>query len=216
MIVHLLLPGSAFLGWHGLFVAHRFYGPMIVSSVVSLGWIVACVFAAWRIMRGRDFVARESEEGLGWRTPVKAVAATAVLVAVLALLTNVGPTGDTRHRLSAAIGEEFNNLTLLQQESIGRRVPAGAKLDILPNCNRRAAKAVGPGEWNCSLNVYLPQNHQVAFNATSVEYDVNLESDGCYKAQSPPSFIGGETLRDVSGDSVTNPLFVVYGCFNTL
>jgi ABC-2 type transport system permease protein len=216
VIVHLLLPGSAFLGWHGLFVAHRFYGPMVVSSLVSVGWIVACVFASWRILRRRDFVAIESEEGLGWRTPVKAVAATAVLVAVLALLTNVGPTGDTRYRLRAAIGEEFNNLTLLQQEAIGRRVPAGAKLDILPTCNRRAAKPVGPGEWNCSLNVYLPQSHGVAFNATSVEYDVNLESDGCYKAQSPPSFIGGETMKNVSGDSVTNPLFVVYGCFDTL
>jgi ABC-2 type transport system permease protein len=216
VIVHLLLPGSAFLGWHGLFTAHRFYGPMIVSSLVSIGWIAACVFTSWRILKRRDFVASESEEGLGWRTPVKAVAATAALVAVLALLTNVGPTGDTQHRLSAAIGEEFNNLTLLQQEAIGRQVPTGAKLDILPNCNRRAAKPVGPGEWNCSLNVYLPQNHQVAFNATSVEYDVNLESDGCYKAQSPPSFIGGATMKNVAGDSVTNPLFVVYGCFDTL
>ena len=216
VIVHLLLPGSAFLGWHGLFTAHRFYGPMIVSSLVSIGWIALCVFASWRILKRRDFVASESEEGLGWRTPVKAVAATAALVAVLALLTNVGPTGDTQHRLSAAIGEEFNNLTLLQQESIGRHVPAGAKLDILPNCNRRAAKPVGPGEWNCSLDVYLPQNHQVAFNATSVEYDVNLESDGCYKAQSPPSFVGGATMKNVAGDSVTNPLFVVYGCFDTL
>ena len=216
VIVHLLLPGSAFLGWHGLLVAHRFYGPMVVSSLVSLGWIAACVLASWRILRRRDFVASESEEGLGWRTPVKAVAATAALVAVLALLTNVGPTGDTQHRLSAAIGEEFNNLTLLQQEAIGRAVPAGAKLDILPNCNRRAAAAVGPGEWNCSVNVYLPQNHQVAYNATSVEYDVNLESDGCYKAQSPPSFIGGATMKNFAGDSVTNPLFVVYGCFDTL
>ena len=216
VIVHLLLPGSAFLGWHGLFVAHRFYGPMVVSGLVSVGWIVACVLASRRILRRRDFVASESEEGLGWRTPVKAVAATAALVAVLALLTDVGPTGDTQHRLSAAIGEEFNNLTLLQQEAIGRQIPAGAKLDILPNCNRRAAKAVGPGEWNCSLNVYLPQNHAVAYNATSVEYDVNLESDGCYKAQSPPSFIGGATLRSAGGDIVTNPLFVVYGCFDTL
>jgi ABC-2 type transport system permease protein len=216
VIVHLLLPGSAFLGWHGLFVAHRFYGPAILSSLVSVGWIVACALIGGRLLRRRDFVASESEQGLGWRTPVKAVAATAALVAVLALLTNVGPTGDTQHRLCAAIGVEFNNLTLLQQEAIGRSVPAGAKLDILPTCNRRAAKAVGPGEWSCSLDVYLPQNHQVAFNATSVEYDVNLESDGCYKAQSPPSFVGGATMKDAAGDTVTNPLFVVYGCFDTL
>jgi ABC-2 type transport system permease protein len=214
-IVHFLLPGSAFLGWHGLFTSPRFFGPLLVSCLVSLGWIVGCVLLSWRLLRRRDFVAKEETDGFGWRTPLKAVVATAALIAVLALLTNVGPTGDTQHRLSAAIGAEFNNLTLLQQEEIGRHVPAGAKLDVLPECNRHAAKAVGPGDWSCSLNVYLPQNHQAPFSATSVEYDVNLESDGCYKAQSPPTFIGGPTMRGTGG-AVTNPLYIVYGCFDTL
>ena len=124
--------------------------------------------------------------------------------------------GDTEHRLSAAIGDEFNNLTLLQQKLIGRRAPAGAKLDILPNCNRRAAKAVGPGDWNCSLNVYLPQTRLVQFSATSVEYDVSVEYDGCYKTESPPALIGGPTMLEAHKHSVTNPLDIVYGCFNTL
>jgi ABC-2 type transport system permease protein len=216
VVVHLLLPGSAFLGWHGLFTAHRFLGLLVISSLVSVAWIVACLYASWRILRRRDFLTNTVEGRANWRTPVKAVAATAVLVAVLALLANTPPTGVTEHRLSASIGEEFNHLTLLQQELIGRHVPAGAKLDVLPNCNRRAAKAEGPGDWNCSLNVYLPQNHAVPFSATSVEYDVSVESDGCFKASSPPSFIGGPTMKDAAGDTVTNPLYMVYGCFNTL
>jgi len=216
VIVHLLLPGSAFLGWHGLFVEHRFLGPLVISSLVSVAWIVACIWASRHILRRRDFLTSTVESRTNWRAPVKAVAATAALVAVLALLSNVGPTADTEHRLSAAIGEEFNHLTLRQQELIGRHVPAGAKLDILPNCNRRAAKAEGPGDWNCSLNVYLPQGHAVPFSATSVEYDVSVESDGCFKASSPPSFIGGPTMKDVHGDTVTNPLYMVYGCFNVL
>jgi ABC-2 type transport system permease protein len=215
VIMHQVLPGSAFLGWHGLFTAHRFYGPLVVSSLVSVGWIVACVWASWWILRRRDFLASAESGRRDWRTPARAVAATAALVAVLALLGNSGPTGDTEHRLSAAIGEEFNNLTLLQQEEIGRHAPAGAKLDILPNCNRRAAKAEGPGDWNCSINVYLPQGHQVPFSATSVEYDVSLESDGCYKAQSPPAFIGGMTMKGIDGKRVPNPLYMVYGCFDT-
>jgi hypothetical protein len=124
--------------------------------------------------------------------------------------------GDTDYRLSAAIGEEFNNVTLLQQQLIGRRVPAGAKLDILPNCNRRAAKALGPGDWSCTLDVYLPQAQSVPFQQTSVEYDVSVEYDGCYKAQSPPAFIGGPTMLDAHGSTVTNPLYIVYGCFDTL
>ncbi len=216
VLVHLLLIGSAFAGWHGLFTTHRFYGPLVISSLVSVAWIAACITASWRILKRRDFLASAVNHGPDWRTPIRAVAITAAIVAVLALLANVGPTADTDHRLSAAIGEEFNNLTLLQQQLIGRQVPAGAKLDILPNCNRRATKAVGPGDWNCSLNVYLPQTHSVPFDATSVEYDVSVEYDGCYKAQSPPAFIGGPTMQDAAGHSVTNPLYIVYGCFNTL
>jgi ABC-2 type transport system permease protein len=215
VVMHQLLPGSAYLGWHGLFTQHRFYGPLIVSSLVSVVWIAGCVWASWWILRRRDFLASSESARRNWRTPAKAVAATAALVAVLALLGNAGPTGVTEHRLSASIGDEFNNLTLLQQELIGRHAPAGAKLDILPNCNRRAAKAVGPGDWNCSINVYLPQAQKVPFSATSVEYDVSVESDGCYKAQSPPAFIGGETMKGIDGRRVSNPLFMVYGCFDT-
>jgi ABC-2 type transport system permease protein len=215
-VVHLLLIGSAFGGWHGLFTTHRFYGPLVVSSLVSVAWIAACITASWRILRRRDFLASTVGRGPNWRTPVRVVAVVTALVAVLALLANSGPTGDTAHRLSAAIGEEFNNVTLLQQQLIGRRVPAGAKLDILPNCNRRAAKAVGPGDWNCTLYVYLPQAQSVPFQQTSVEYDVSVEYDGCYKAQSPPAFIGGPTMLDVHRNTVTNPLYIVYGCFNTL
>jgi ABC-2 type transport system permease protein len=214
--VHLLLIGSAFDGWHGLFTTHPFYGPLVISSLVSVAWIAACVTASWRILRRRDFLATTVNRAPDWRTPVRIVAIATALVAVLALLSSVGPTGDTAHRLSAAIGEELNNVTLLQQQLIGRRVPAGAKLDILPNCNRRAAKAVGPGDWNCTLYVYLPQAHSVPFQQTSVEYDVSLEYNGCYKAQSPPAFIGGPTMLDAHGRSVTNPLYTVYGCFNTL
>ena len=40
--VHLLLPGSAFDGWHGLLTTHPFYGPLAVCSFVSLAWIGGC------------------------------------------------------------------------------------------------------------------------------------------------------------------------------
>ena len=55
--VHLLLIGSAFDGWHGLFTTHRFYGPLVISSLVSVAWIAACIAASWRILRRRDFLA---------------------------------------------------------------------------------------------------------------------------------------------------------------
>ena len=55
VIVHELLIGSAFDGWHGLFTSHPFFGQVLVGSLVSLIWIAACLAASWRIMRRRDF-----------------------------------------------------------------------------------------------------------------------------------------------------------------
>jgi len=216
VIVHMLLIGSAFDGWHGLFVTHPFFGPLLISGLVCVAWIGASLTASWQIFRRRDFLARTDTGKPNWTAPIRVVATAAVVIAVLALATSVGPTGVTAYRVSAAIGPEFDNVTLLQQALIGRHAPPGAKLDVLPNCNRRGAAAVGPGDWNCNLYVYLPQPNSVPFQQTSVEYDVSVEYNGCYKAQSPPTFIGGPTMQDARGKSVTNPLFIVYGCFNTL
>jgi hypothetical protein len=216
VIVHELLIGSAFDGWHGLFTSHPFLGQALVGSLVSVIWIAACLTVSWRIMRRRDFLTALSGRAPSWTTPVKVVAASTVVVAVLAVGCNLGPTGVTAYRVAYAVGREFNNVTLLQQQLIGRRVPAGARLYIQPQCNRRAAKAVGPGDWNCNIYVYLPQPNAVPYQLTSVEYDVSVQYNGCYKAQSPPAFLGGQTMRDAAGRSVTNPLFIVYGCFNPL
>jgi ABC-2 type transport system permease protein len=216
VIVHMLLIGSAFDGWHGLFVSHPFFGPLLVSTVVCVAWITVCLLASWRILRRRDFLSTTSSGKPSWKVPIRVVAVAAVVIAVLALAGNLGPTGVTAYRLSAAIGPTFDNATLLQQALIGRHAPAGARLDVLPNCNRRAAAAVGPGDWNCTLYVYLPQLNAVPFQQTSVEYDVSVEYNGCFKAQSPPTFIGGPTMQDGRGTSVTNPLYIVYGCFNIL
>lgn len=216
VVAHTLLISSAFDGWHGLFVTHPFLGPMLVSTLVCVGWIAACLVASWQILRRRDFVATAGGARRAWRAPIRAVAIATAVIAALALAAGVGPRAVTQNRLSAAIGSEFNNVTWLQQSLIGRHAPAGAKLDILPNCNRRGAAAVGPGDWSCTLYVYLPQLNSVPFQQTTVEYDVSVEYNGCYKAQSPPTFIGGPTIQDIRGRSVTNPLFVVYGCFNVL
>jgi hypothetical protein len=64
--------------------------------------------------------------------------------------------------------------------------------------------------------VYLPQAKAVPYQLTSVEYDVSVQYNGCYKAQSPPAFLGGPTMVAAGGRNVTNPLFIVYGCFNIL
>ena len=129
----------------------------------------------------------------------------------------LGPVGVTSARLRASLAPEFNNITLLQQSLLGRIVPAGAQLDVLPSCSQHAASAAqGPGDWTCTLDAYIPESGKVPFQQTPVTYDVSVQPNGCYKAESPPAFVGQQTMHDAAGHSVVNPLFVVYGCFNTL
>jgi ABC-2 type transport system permease protein len=213
---HLLFVSSVFDAWHGLFATHPFYGPLVVSVAVSLVWIAVSLGASWLILRRRDFAGAVVPRRAGWVTPARTVAVSTAVIALLALATNWGPTGATAARLRASITPAFNSLTVLQQRLLGRAVPADAKLNIVPTCSRRGAGSQGPGDWSCTLTVFIPQPGAVPFQQTPVTYDVSVQANGCYKAQSPPSFVGQQTMRDAQGHDVVNPLFVVYGCFNQL
>lgn len=214
--LHSLLAASAFDAWHPLFVSHVFYGPLVVGEAVSLVWIAACLGAAWWILRRRDFTGATVSRRPGWVVPVRVAVGSAALIAVLAIAGNWGPVGVSATRLKASITSTFNNLTLLQQRELGRAVPPGARLNVLPNCSRRASTPAGPGDWICTLTVFIPQPGAVPFQQTPVTYDVTVQSNGCYKAESPPSFVGQQTMRDADGHQVVNPLFVFYGCLNPL
>lgn len=214
--MHMLLAGSAFNTWSALFTADPYYGPLVVGCIVSLLWIAGCVAGSWVILRRRDFAGTSVARRPGWVVPARVAVGAAALIALLAIAGNWGPVGVTPARLKASITPTFNNLTLLQQRELGREVPAGAKLNVVPTCSRRASTPSGPGDWVCTLTVYIPQPGAVPFQQTPVTYDVSVRSDGCYKATSPPSFVGQQTMRDANGNSVVNPLFVVYGCLNPL
>ena len=214
--VHLLLVGSVFDAWHGLLAARPYYGPLVVSLIVALVWIGASLGASWLILRRRDFAGAPVSRRAGWVLPVRAVAAATVIIALLAVAADWGRTGVTAARLRASLTPTFNSLTLLQQRQLGRAVPAGAKLNIVPICSRRGSAPQGPGDWSCTLTVYIPQPGANPFQQTPVTYDVSVMANGCYKATSPPSFVGQQTMRDARGQNVVNPLFVIYGCFNPL
>ncbi len=214
--LHLLLAASAFQGWYTLFTAHPYYGPLVIACIVSLIWIVACIGASWMLIRRRDFAGAPVSRRPGWVMPVRVAVSSAVLVAFLAIASNWGPAGDTAAKLKASIQPAFNNLTLLQQRELGRTVAKGAKLNVISSCSRRASTPSGPGDWICTLDVFIPQPGAEPFNQTPVTYDVSLQADGCYKAESPPSFVGQQTMTDAHHNQVVNPLFVIYGCFNPL
>jgi ABC-2 type transport system permease protein len=215
--VHLLLIGSAFDAWHGLFASHPFFGPLVVSVLVCLGWIGATLGASWAILARREFVAASGARRLGWRIPVRIVAGATVLVGLLALASNWGPAGVTARRLSASFAPEFHELTRLQQQQLGHPIPASARYRIVPVCGRRSAKPVGPGDWSCTMNVYIVLAPGAQpLTDTPVTYDVSVQSNGCFKASSPPNFVGATEIRDTRGHTVVNPLATIYGCFNIL
>jgi ABC-2 type transport system permease protein len=215
--VHLLLVGSAFDAWHGLFAVHPFFGPTLVSAVVCLIWIGGSLGAAWLVLRRRELASAADSRRAGWLNAARVVAALVALVAFLALASNWGPAGVTATRLKASFAPEFHRLTILQQNLLGHPIPATARYRIVPACSRRNAKPSGPGDWTCTMNVYiLLQQGTQPLTDTPIGYDVSVQSNGCYKAQSAPGAVGPATIRDRSGRSVTNPLVIVYGCFNVL
>ena len=214
--VHLILIGSAFDAWHGLFVAHPFFGPLIVSLIVCSVWIAASLGATWAVLSRREFIGHESRR-TGWRRPVRIVLAAAALIALLALATNLGPAGVTSRRLSTSFAGEFHRLTILQQNLLGHPIPAGAHYHVIPVCNRRGGRGAGPGDWTCTMNVYiLLSGGTQPLSDTPIAYDMSVQSNGCFKAGSPPQAVGPAQVRDTTGRSVVNPLVTIYGCFNIL
>lgn len=214
-IVHVLLVGSAFDDWHGLVESHRFYGPLLESSLVSLAWIAACLGIAWLVLRRRDFAGTPVPRRPGWANAIRTVAVAAAVVALLGVASNWGPVTITPKRLQGSFTPAFASLTLLQQRELGRKVPRGAHLNILPLCRRRSGVNAGPGDWSCTMTVLIPQAGANPFNPTPVSYDLSVKSNGCYKAEAPPSFVGNQLMRAGNGKQVTNPLYTIYGCFDT-
>jgi ABC-2 type transport system permease protein len=215
-VVHLLLISSAFDGWHGLFAAPAFFGPLMLVTLVSCVWLAACLLGSWLIVRGRDFAGPPVARRSGWVAAVRAAAGSAALLALLALAAGWGPAAVTSARLRSALSATFNRLTVLQQRQLGRSIPTGAHLTIVSSCSRRAGQSTGPGDWICTLDVFIPQPGSIPFQQTAITYDVSVQSDGCYKAQAPASLVGQQTLSAPDGRSFVNPVFTIYGCFDVV
>ncbi|HUZ29271.1 MAG TPA: ABC transporter permease [Solirubrobacteraceae bacterium] len=214
---HMLLVSSAFTTWRALFTDHPYYGQLAIGVAVSLAWIGACTAASWLILRKRDFAGTPVVRRQGWAVPLRAAVAISAVIALFAVAGNWGPAGATPTRLKASFIPAFSNLTILQQQELGRNVPPGAKLNFaLPSCSRRGSTPNGPGDWVCTINVLIPTPGSLPPQPTPVSYDISVQWDGCYKAQSPPAFIGQQLMRDAGGAQLVNPLYTIYGCFNTL
>lgn len=216
VVVHLLLIGSAFDAWHGLLTGPVRIAPVLVALAVCAAWTAASLGATWAVLRRRELAAGGSAR-LGWRRPLQLAVGGTGLVALLALAAGWGPVGVTAPKLAGAMGPEFRRLTLLQQDLLGHPIPAGSRYRILPRCSQRGGTGQGPGDWSCTMNVYvvLPGARQ-PLSDTPVSYDVTVQSNGCYKASAPPAYVGASDVRDRRGRVVVNPLVTIYGCVDVL
>jgi ABC-2 type transport system permease protein len=214
--VHQLLALAAFDDWHGLFADPRFLAPLAVGTLVSLAWLAACLGLAWRLMRARDFAGADGSR-TGWRRATGIVVAGIAAVAAVAAIADLTPTAVTPKRLETSIKPAFNRLTLLQQRLLGRTIVTGAKLNDTAVCARQGSSKKGAGsDWGCTLEVLTPQASTSTPNFEPVDYDVSVKNNGCWSAEGPPSFVGAQTFRSISGATVVNPLFELEGCFNPL
>ncbi|HEY4825089.1 MAG TPA: ABC transporter permease [Solirubrobacteraceae bacterium] len=214
--LHTLLLASAFGAWHGLFAQPAFAAGLIAGCLVSVAWVLACLAGGWAAFARRDFAGVPAARRAGWRTSARVALGALAVLAVLTVATNWGAAAVTPQRLRDSFAPTFNHLTLLQQRLLGRRVASGARLNQLTACARRGGASGGPGDdWVCNVDVLIAQSGPTPLEQT-VSYDVSVQSNGCYKADSPPSFVGSQLMRVPGEGSVVNPLFTIYGCFNTL
>jgi ABC-2 type transport system permease protein len=215
--MHAALLASAFDAWHGLLSAPRFYAPLLIGVGVAIVWIAACLWASWWLLGRRDFAGTVRAQRPAWVVPARVVAGAATVILLLGLAGAIGPAAVTAGRLEASIEPVFNRLTLLQQRELGRSTATGAaKLNLRTSCRRHSSQSDGPGDdWTCTMTVFAPRPGVEPFQLTPVTYDVSVKSNGCYKAEAPPAFVGQQTITDASGHNVENPLFTIYGCFDT-
>lgn len=213
---HALLLGAAFDDWHGLLAEPGFFAPMAIALAVSVAWTVAALAGAWLLFHRRDFAGPPVTRLRGWLPTARLVLVAAIAFVALAAVSELGSTAITGARLQASIAPTFERLTSLQQRELGRTVPEGSHLSLKPRCRRRSGARGGPGDdWTCTVTLVSPRPGYSPFSLMEVTYDVSVRSNGCYKAESPPSFVGHQTMTDARGVSVVNPLYTIYGCFDT-
>lgn len=117
--------------------------------------------------------------------------------------------------MQAAIGQTFANLYVLQQVEQGNPRPVASRLDSRATCQKGspATSQNGAGDdWLCQITFLVdgPATPVIA------RYNVNVQTDGCYAADGdgPASVNGSRTITGPRAEQLTNPLWLIDGCFD--
>jgi len=211
-LVRALLLTTPFDAWHGLFQEHPYYRPLEQGALVATVYAAGCLACAWQLFRRRSYAGEAAGAHGRWSVPAHGGVAVAAMLALLVAVSRVGASPITAERLEGSIAPTFSHLVVVQQRLLGRRVPAGSSVTVLPTCGRGGSSAPGRGagdDWLCSLSLVGPSLAQQPVN-----YDVNVRANGCYTADGPPAVVGRLTLRGPHGRKLVNPLYQFDGCLH--
>jgi hypothetical protein len=126
-----------------------------------------------------------------------------------------GGSSVTQARLERSLPTEFANLYSQQAALLGHQGVTPASLHPKAYCDKGGAVEdnVGPGSnWNCLVSWTDPNNPMPPEGYGKFELDVH--SNGCYTAGGPSKLVGFQTITDVKGREVANPVYEFDGCFD--
>ena len=134
---------------------------------------------------------------------------------MLLSVSGCGSTGLTAAPLQASISHAFANLYVLQQVEQGNPRPSAASLHSHASCEKGGSVdnvQDGSGAWLCQIT-YLVAGPGYPVIA---KYNVDVQTDGCYAADGdgPASVNGSPTITGPRYLQVTNPLWLIDGCFD--
>ncbi|HUR52102.1 MAG TPA: hypothetical protein VMZ11_08260 [Mycobacteriales bacterium] len=131
-----------------------------------------------------------------------------LLVPVLALAACSTPL--TSQRLEPSFARTFSGLYALQQTQDGRHGVQPDALGSAATCQRSGTEASGPGEdWVCQVT------YQDGKRLLTQSFEVQVKSDGCWKAEAPPTSQPVLRADPVTGATHVNPLSEFDGCLDT-
>ena len=219
VVVRVSLPGSALVGWRGLFTDPVQTRPVTVGVLVSLSWAALATALAYRLFVRRDF-SGPAHDGLGAGGLLRAALPLGVLVTVttglVAATTPAVGTGVTRPALERSLATAFGHLYRLQARELGRPDVTEQQLRTSASCDRGGPRREddGPGnDWRCVVSWRIPG----ATSTGSAVYQLDVTPDGRYVADGdgPQPVNGFFQVRTAVG-LAPNPLWQVDGSVDLL
>jgi hypothetical protein len=137
-----------------------------------------------------------------------------IALAALLVLGGCGGSDVTKARLERNLPQTFANLYVQQAQLLGHKGITVSSLHAQAQCDKGGPKVAdrGPGaDWICLMrwtdpNVPLPDG--------SGKFELSAHSNDCYTAGGPSKLVGLQTITDVHGNDVPNPVFEFDSCFD--